>query len=517
MPHHHRSSLPQASGPPVQSPGNDTILSSLRDFFNARSTPAYLVGGFIRDCLRGIETKDVDVAVAGDSLSLAQELAAGLGGAFVPLSREHRVARVALPGSSDTTNGRGWVIDVSALDSQVHTDLARRDFTVDAMALDLNDWGAPGWEEKIFDPFDGRTDLNRGVMRAIGESVFQDDPARLLRAVRLAARLQFSIEPHTASLIARHAHLISATSGERVREEFLAVLSLDRAKDHLETLDQLGLLCCIIPELEIAKGVEQPREHYWDVYGHSIHAVEGAERVVSRRAQDPEASQVPWSGEVEEHFSGDAGDGHTRATMLKLAALLHDIAKPQTKMFDAKGRTRFLGHPTQGASMADDILERMRLSNRGKDMVHGMVENHLRPIQMSQGGELPTPRAVYRYFRDVGEVAIDTLYLSLADHLAARGPDLDMDGWRRHADIVAHILEIGSHQQTPEKMHRLITGHDLMEEFGLAPGALVGSLLEEVNEAQASGAVSTRNEALDWVRGRPALIGAKGTKDDEGG
>ena len=352
-------------------------------------------------------------------------------------------------------------------------------------------------------------------MRAVGESVFQDDPARLLRAVRLAAKLQFSIEPHTAGLITRHAHLISATSGERVREEFLAVLSLDRAKNHLETLDQLGLLCCIIPELEIAKGVEQPQEHYWDVFGHSIHAVEGAERVVSRCAQDTEASEVPWSGEIEEYFRGDAGDGHTRATMLKLAALLHDIAKPQTKMVDAKGRTRFLGHQTLGASMADDILERMRLSNSGRDMVHGMVENHLRPIQMSQDGELPTPRAVYRYFRDVGDVAIDTLYLSLADHLAARGPNLDMEGWRHHADIVAHILEVGTHQQTPEKMPRLVTGYDLMQEFGLSPGPLVGLLMDEVNEAQASGTLSTRDEALDLVRGRPGLVGDEGTRAEE--
>ena len=203
--------------------------------------------------------------------------------------------------------------------------------------------------------------------------------------------------------------------------------------------------------------------------------------------------------------------------MLKLAALLHDIAKPQTRTIDATGRTRFLGHPVLGASMADDILERMRLSNMGKDMVHGMVENHLRPLQMSQDGELPTPRAVYRYFRDVGDVAIDTLYLSLADHLAARGPDLDMEGWRRHADIVTHILEVGTHQQTPEKMPRLVTGHDLMQEFSLSPGPHLGLLLDEVNEAQASGVVSTRDEALDLVRGTPGLVGDKGTSTKEDG
>ena len=506
MPHRRQSSLLQASGRSVQSPENATILTKLQAFFRVRSAPAYLVGGFLRDSLRGTDTEDVDIAVHGDSLSLAQEMAIVLGGTFVPLSAEHRVARVALPSSGDNPNRNGPVIDVSAMDSQVYANLARRDFTVDAMALELDHWGTPGWEGSVLDRFDGRSDLAKGVIRAVGDSVFQDDPARLLRAVRLAAKLHFSIDPSTAEMISRDAHLVAATSGERIREEFLAILSLDRAKEHLETLDQLGLLCCIIPELEITKGMEQPREHYWDVYGHSIHAIEGAERVVSRHAHDHVATQVPWSGDMEEYFRSDAGDGHTRATMLKLAALLHDIAKPQTKMIDPTGRTRFLGHQTQGASMADVILERIRLSKRGKDMVHGMVENHLRPMQMSQGDELPTARAVYRYFRDVGDVAIDTLYLSLADHLAARGPELDSDGWRRHADIVAHILEIGTHQQTPEKTLRLINGHDLMEEFSLAPGPLLGYLLEELNEAQASGSVSTRDEALDWLRGKLDLV-----------
>ena len=258
MPHSRQSSLSPASGRTVQSSENAAILTTLEEFFRLRSTPAYLVGGFLRDSLRGTDTEDLDVAVVGDSLSLAQELAVVLGGAFVPLSAQHGVARVVLPSSSDNPNPNGPVIDVAALDGQVHTDLARRDFTVDAMALDLSDWGTPGWEGRVLDPFDGRSDLARGVIRAVSDSVFQDDLARLLRAVRLAAKLQFSIDPHTTEMISRDAHLIAKTSGERVREEFLAVLSLDRAKEHLETLDQLGLLCCIIPELEITKGVDQP-------------------------------------------------------------------------------------------------------------------------------------------------------------------------------------------------------------------------------------------------------------------
>ena len=134
-------------------------------------------------------------------------------------------------------------------------------------------------------------------------------------------------------------------------------------------------------------------------------------------------------------------------------------------------------------------------------MVCGMVENYLRPMQMTQGGELPTARAVYRYFRDVQDVAIETLYLSLADHLAARGPELDMGGWERHVDVIAHILEIGTHEQAPNNTPRLITGHDLVGEFGLEPGPLIGNLLAGVHEAQAAGEVDSRERALAWVGG----------------
>ena len=473
------------------------ILSQLKAFFVSREMPAFLVGGSIRDSLQGIETRDLDVAVAGDCLALAEELAETLGGTVMSLGQPGRdVARITVPSS----DGGRSIIDLSGIEGSISSDLKRRDFTVDAMALPLREWQTPQWQERILDPFDGKGDVAQGVIRTTGPAVFKDDPVRLLRAVRLAAKLGFRIEAATAGLIAEQAHLISSAAGERVRDEFLAILSLDGAKDHLELLDELGLLCCIIPELAPAKGVDQPREHYWDVFDHSLHSVEGVERVFSRREEDRVARVVPWDVE-EEHFAEDVSDGHTRRTVLKLGALLHDVAKPQTKMVDATGRTRFLGHHTQGAAMCKEIGRRLRLSNRGVEMVCGMVENHLRPTQMSQGGELPTARAVYRYFRDVQDVAIDTLYLSLADHLAARGPELDMGDWERHVSIITHILEVGTHEQGVDKMPRLITGHDLIGEFGLEPGPLIGNLLAGVYEAQAAGEVDSREKALAWVGG----------------
>ena len=473
------------------------ILGDLRSIFESCSVSAFLVGGTLRDALLGRQTCDIDAAIqVEDPMPLARELARRLGGAFVPLGHEHHVARVVV----DSPDYGRWSVDLSGIQGSLHDDLLRRDFTIDALALPFDRWDRSDWPDCIIDPTGGRADLGSHVIRAVGPQVFRDDPVRLLRAVRLSAQLDFRIDPETLELMRPDSRLVANLAGERIRNELLAILASERAKEHLRTMDDLGLLCAIIPELQAAKGVSQPREHYWDVFDHSIETVGAVERVLSpgtrNSGSDTLAGLVPWSPEIDEHFAEEVSDGYTRATMLKMGALLHDVAKPQTKMVDPKGKTRFLGHHSIGAEVCRDIAGRLRVSNRGTDMLAALVDNHLRPTQMSQGGEMPTHRAIYRYFRDVGDAAIDTLYLSLADHLAARGPTITMDGWKEHIDITEHILNVGTREQSRENMPRLITGHDVMRKLGLQPGPLVGRILEEVRGAQASGTVSDADGAL---------------------
>jgi poly(A) polymerase len=185
--------------------------------------------------------------------------------------------------------------------------------------------------------------------------------------------------------------------------------------------------------------------------------------------------------------------------LLKLAALLHDVAKPQTKAVAEDGRVHFLGHGRLGAAVAAGILERLRFSGKEIKLVEVMVREHLRPTQMSQEG-LPTHRAIYRYFRDTEGAGIDTLFLSLADHLATRGPNLEISGWREHARVVEYVLSQHFAQERLIVPTKLISGHDLINTFGLNPGPKIGKLLEAVREAQASGEITTREEALSYIR-----------------
>jgi len=470
------------------------MIKELAAFCSSRGVDAYLVGGFVRDWLISAKPgHDIDIAVAGDAEAIGGEMAKELGGTLVPLSPARGVVRVALPGDND---GPSWNIDVDGYSGRIEDDLARRDFSINAMAVPLTETLEPS---ELINPQGGRADLARKTVRALGPTVFQDDPGRLMRAVRLAGQLQFRIEPGTSKSIAAAAKLLGDVSPERIREEFLNILSLDGAKGQLEVLDHFGLFGQIIPELQAGKGVDQPRMHYWDVWGHTLHTVEFAELVTKGHQNSPIYSCVPWTQDSEAHFEQHATDGHNRRTLLKLAALFHDVAKPQTKSLDETGRTRFFGHSEQGAEVATERLGHLRVSSRGIEMVAKMVEQHLRPTNMKDGDEWPTDRAIFRYFRDVGDVAIDTLYLCLADYLGAKGPELVHDEWLNHARMVGHILHVGTSDPVSPTSERLITGHDLITHFNLQPGPEIGAVLERVEEARAAGEIETKEQALEMA------------------
>ena len=462
----------------------------------ALETDAYLVGGFVRDWLLSTKPgRDIDIAVAGDPDVIAREIAGRFGGTVVPLGQAHGIVRVAVPGGNETEEGP-WNIDVDGFTGTIDEDLARRDFSVNAMAVPLADWPSL---DSLIDPLGGRADLAAKTIRALGPTIFQDDPGRLMRAVRLAGQLRFRVEPGTSKLIAADARLLAEVSPERVREEFLNILSLDGAKGQIEVLDHFGLFEQVIPELQAAKGVDQPNMHYWDVWGHTMHTVEAAELITKGHQNSPIYSCVPWTPDSKAHFDQHATDGHTRGTLLKLAALFHDIAKPQTKSQDETGRTRFFGHSEQGAEIAVQRLTLLRVSSKGIEMVAKMVEQHLRPTGMKDGDDWPTNRAIHRYFRDVGDVAIDTLYLSLADYLGAKGPDVVHEEWRNHARMVGHILHIGTSEPVSPPTTRLITGNDLMTHFNLQAGPEIGAVLERVEEARSAGEIETKEQALEMA------------------
>ncbi len=482
---------------PAVNPDALKILSRINRFLIDEGIPAYLVGGFVRDMLLGRDTADIDIAIAADGLTTASRAASALGGRYVKLDEKDRIGRVIFTDSA-------YHIDFTTLQCDIEDDLARRDFTINSMALKLDNAIDTAFDiDNLIDPFHGRDDLCRKALQAVRDTVFQDDPIRLVRALRIAGELGFDIDTATEDLIRRDAALIANVAGERTREELLRLLALPGRGSRLGRLGKLGLLTSIIPELAPTRGVDQPVVHVWDVYQHSIETVAALEFVLREEDWDhapPDVlASVPWSDRLRHHFDREVSHGSTRKALLKLAALLHDIAKPQTKATDTEGRTRFLGHPQEGSTIAATIMERLRFSNREIQLVELLVRYHLRPTQMSQEG-VPTRRAIYRYFRDLGDAGIDLLYLSMADHLATRGKSLDAEQWRQHTALAAYVLENRFTLEAPAAPPRLVDGNDIIKTFGLEPGPKIGELLEAVNEARAAGEITGRQQALALVK-----------------
>lgn len=472
------------------------VIARVRELLDERSIEGYLAGGTVRDAIMGRESDDIDIVVGASPCDLGPDFATKLNGKFIPLDEVNDIVRVAL------YNEAPLHIDFAKMRGSITDDLGRRDFTIDAMAVSLRN--IRKFKNSIIDPFDGRSDIESRVVRSIGEGSFQEDPIRLLRAVRLAAEFGFTIDAGTVAQIKRHSTLIKRVAAERVRDELCRIVAAPKAAESLRLLDALDLLMVIFPELSETRGAEQPKEHFWDVLQHSFETVAAIEFLLhiagSQYFADDILSFSPWSAELKQYFEGEVAGGRSRGVLLKLAGLLHDIAKPRTRIFEESGRMRFFGHSQEGAIIVKDVIERLKFSAREREMACRMVEHHLRPGQLARDNELPTPRAIYRYFRDTGDVAIDTIFLNLADHLAARGPMIECDKWREHADTLRYVIEERFKEDTIVKPPKLIDGNDIIDKYDLTPGPQIGKLLEAVREAQASGEVTTKEEALLLVQ-----------------
>ncbi len=461
------------------------LLTQISSVIDRSGSKAYLVGGFVRDLLLNREIADIDIAVSGDTFAIGHELADVTGGSYVMLDEFTRVVRIVIPIGEKTCN-----LDIAPFAGDIESDLGRRDFTINAVAISLRDIlaGSP----EFIDPYKGQNDLDKKVLRAVSDSIFRDDAARLLRAVRLSAELGLTIDAHTEELISGHASLATTVSGERLREELLRIFALTDACKHIRYLDKVSLLTAIIPELQEMKSVVQPKEHYWDVFNHSVEMVATVEFILRdhtwRYAGDDLLAITPWTDAIQRHFDEKLSLESTRRTMMKLGALLHDVAKPQTKIVTDVGRTRFIGHAKQGAAVAVDILTRLRFSGKEIDFAESLVYNHLRPVQMANEG-LPTNKAIYRYFRDTRDAGIDILYFSLADYLAMCGPNVDMQEWQQHNTLISHILAERYRQESQVLTVSLLDGNDLITLFNLSPGPVIGKLLVYVREAHVNGEI----------------------------
>lgn len=411
---------------------------------------AVLVGGAVRDWLRGVPPKDYDWAVP-DPADAAKVLAATTGGAVFALDEERGYWRV-MAGELQH--------DFVPQPAHLEDDLRRRDFTVNALAL------LPGG--RVFDPLGGKKDLSRRTLRMVSEANLRADPLRAWRAARFLTTLGLRLEAGTEAAVRRVAADLAAghlpfPAWERVRDEVGALTHSPDAAQGWQRLHDLGLLSLTVPELLEGQGVLQGGFHHLDVFEHNLEALH---QLLQRQPQAP--SPLRW------------------------AALLHDVGKPRTLAQNPDtGRRSFHGHDRVGAELTAQILTRLKFPGEEVKRAAALVRAHMVPLPAN---ETEARRFVHRR----RELLPDLLHLMLADREAARGPSSTPGS--RHAYALGFERALAALEQQPQAPAPLMSGEEVMALLHLSPGPEVGQALRALAEAHALGEVKTSEKARDWLR-----------------
>jgi putative nucleotidyltransferase with HDIG domain len=482
------------------------ILAQIQAVLPA-ATPIHLVGGAVRDLLLHRASHDFDFVVPQNAIAISRRVANALKGGFFALDPERDTGRVIV---TLEQNERYFLDFASYRGQDLESDLRNRDFTINAMALDIRR------PERLIDPLGGARDLREKRLRLCSPSAFQDDPLRILRCVRLAIEYELTISPEARQALHQALPSLAGVSPERLRDELFRILELRKPVAALRVLDLLGALPYVLPELQELKGVTQPPPHQDDVWAHTLNTAQKLASLldVLQPEHDSEAAANWTMGLVSlrigryrqplnEHLAEALHPERSLRALLLLAALYHDTGKPATRKVDPDGRVHFLEHEQVGAEMAQQRGAWLRLSNAEIGRLTAIIRHHMRPLLLSKRGETPGRKAIYRFFRDTGPAGVDICLLSLADTLATYGIGMPSEVWAYHLDVIRTLLEAWW-EQTEEKIAppALVNGQDLMEALGLPPGPEIGRLLEAIREAQAAGEITQRSEALEYARAR---------------
>jgi putative nucleotidyltransferase with HDIG domain len=383
-----------------------------------------------------------------------------------------------------------------------------RDFTINAIALDLQDLS------QLIDPTGGAKDLIAKQIHPCTPESFSNDAVRVLRAVRLATALEARLPAETFSLMRAAVPLLPEVSPERVRDELFKILNLRQVPSALRILETVGALPLVLPELVPLKGLAQSPPHIYDAWEHTLDLLNRLQSLFDVLALSYDAEGVSslmlglvvlrlgrYRSQLVDHFALQLNPERSLRALLNLAALYHDVGKPLTRSVDPDGRIRFFEHERVGAELVAQRGVALRLSNQEIERLQNIVTNHMRPSLLAQTGTAPSRKAVYHFYQATGPAGVEVCLLSLADKLATYGTTLTQEKWIGLLDVVRALLE--NWWERPQEAvlpPPLVNGHDLMSTLAIAPGPRVGQILEAIREAQATGQVTTREEALEYAR-----------------
>lgn len=462
------------------------IFKVVSELTEETGQPCFVIGGFVRDILLGRPTKDIDIVVLGSGIELAKKVAKAMGNRPVNVYKNFGTALVSLPDydvefvgarkESYRKESRKPIVENGTLEE----DQNRRDFTINALAISLNikSWG------ELVDPFDGQIDLKKKIIRTPLDPgiTFSDDPLRMMRAIRFASQLNFTIEKNTLQAINENVERIKIISKERITDELNKILASQKPSIGLLLLEKTGLLKMIFPELQALKGVDVKNgKAHKDNFLHTL-------QVVDNLSEESSNLWLRWGG------------------------LLHDIAKPQTKKWDNNAGWTFHGHEFIGAKMVPGIFRKLKLPlGNSMKYVQKMVQLHLRPIVLSQ--EDVTDSAVRRLLYDAGDDIDDLMMLCEADITSKN--EARVKRYMSNFKLVRKKLVEIEEKDAIRNFQPPISGEMIMETFQIKPGREVGIIKNTIKESILDGVIHNNyDEAYQLMIQKGTELGLKAIQGD---